>query len=297
MNDTQTDITRTDDTRAHIRQRLGSLSSSEARVARYLADHAEQALLLSAAQVAELAGTSDTTVVRTARSLGYSGWSDLRRAFGAEITKNSHPAARLTTRLKVTKHESTQSLIHTVFDEARDRLEISRDDVDAAAFERAVDHLVSAGTVHTFGVGVSALCASYLAIKLTRLDIKAREATGMGFTFADDLMRLSPGDALVLFAPGRSFRELDVAFDEAERVGVPTVLFTGLHRHQYDDRADAVIRCAGSAGGLTGDTLSALVAADALLLAVSHRGSTSARDASRRLNRLRRELRRGTPTS
>lgn len=285
--------------RATIEAALGALSASERRVASFILEHPEQASLLNAGQVAELAGTSDTTVVRASRSIGFTGWTDLRRTLGAELTRATHPTARLTTRLSVTKRDSTRSLITTVFEEARDRLEISQADIDDTEFKRAVAALHGAHTVHTFGVGASSACAAYLATKLGRLGLQAHTAAGMGFTFADDLMQLRSGDALVLFAPGRPFAELDLAVAEARRLGIPTVLFTGRHRHEYDTRADILIRCAGSAGGLTGETLSALVAADALVLALSQQTADASRAASQRLNGLRRELRRPTtgPTS
>ncbi|MFF8816919.1 MULTISPECIES: MurR/RpiR family transcriptional regulator [Leucobacter] len=283
--------------RARIDAAASELSASETRVARFILEHAEQALLLSAAQVAELTGTSDTTVVRASRSLGFTGWTDLRRAIGAEITQITHPAARLSTRLNVTKRGSTRSLIATVFEEARERLEISQDDIVDTEFERAVEALRDASMIHTFGVGASAACASYLSTKLARIGLRARQASGMGFTFADDLMLLRTGDALVLFAPGRPFTELDLALAEARRLGVCSVLFTGRHRHEYDSRADIVIRCAGSAGGLTGETLSALVAADALTLAISQQTAAASKTASQHLNGLRRELRRPASTA
>ncbi len=278
-----------------LARRLPSLTASEGRVARYIEAQPEQALLLSAARLAEHALTSDATVVRTARALGYSGWPDMRRALGAQLTLQTHPEARLATRLKVAANESTAGLIDTVFEEARERLALSRDDIDPSQFERASAALLEARSVFVFGVGVSAFCAGYFTAKLVRQGLRAGHMTGMGFQMADNLLRIDEGDALVLFAPGRTFRELDLAFAEAARVGARTVLFTGRHRHDYDERADAVIRVAGSAGGLTGETLSALVAADALLLALARHRPEGSRVSSKRLNRLRRELRRAQP--
>lgn len=279
-----------------IARLLPSLTASEVRVARFIAEQPEQTLLLSAAQMADNTFTSDTTVVRTARTLGYTGWPELRRALGAQLSLRRHPEARLTTRLRVTAKETTVGLIDTVFEEARDRLALSREDIDPQHFERATQFLLDADSSFVFGVGVSASCADYFSAKLVRLGLRAQQITGMGFQMADGLLRLGEHDALVLFAPGRTFRELDVAFAEAACVGARTILITGRHRHEYDDRADAVIRVAGSAGGLTGETLSALVAADALVLAVAQRRPSGARASSKRLNRLRRELRRSQPT-
>jgi hypothetical protein len=49
---------------------LESLTPAEQRMARFFVDQKKAVLLGSAAEIAHLAGTSDATVVRTARSLG-----------------------------------------------------------------------------------------------------------------------------------------------------------------------------------------------------------------------------------
>src|SRR5207237_1469383 len=59
------------------------LAPAERRVAELLLDLGPAATLLSAAALADQLGTSDATVVRTAKALGYSGLAELRRALAA----------------------------------------------------------------------------------------------------------------------------------------------------------------------------------------------------------------------
>ncbi len=283
------------DVLARIAERLPSLTASEARIAGYVAEHPHQALLLSAVQLGELVGASDMSVLRAARSLGYGGWPELRRALGSQISLTTHPASRLSTRLKVTRRESEESLLDIVFEEARERLAISRSYLEADAFARAVRMVSAASTVHVFGVGVSSVSAEYLTTKLLRRGIVARKAPGMGFAFADSLLGLREGDLFIAFAPGRPFSELDVAFAEAGRLGVSTLLFTDKYRDDYVDRVSCVLRTASSAGGLTGENFPAMVAVDALILALGHVDPQTAMDTSRRLNRIRRALRKNPP--
>lgn len=279
------------DVLARIHERLSGLTAGETKVAQYIAEQPEQALLMSAVQLGEVLGASDMTVVRTARSLGFTGWPELRRALGSQLALTVHPAKRLSTRLTVTKRESHGSLLDIVFEEARERLATSRAYLDSEAFSRAV-HLVSAArTVHSFGVGVSSVSAEYLTTKLLRRGVVARNAEGMGFAFADSLLGVRAGDLLVAFAPGREFSELDVAFAEAQRLGATTLLFTDKYRDAYVDRVDCVIRTASSAGGLTGENFPSMVAIDALVLAVGHVDPDAALATSRRLNKIRRALR------
>ncbi|MCS3426515.1 MurR/RpiR family transcriptional regulator [Leucobacter aridicollis] len=280
------------DVLTRISERMSELTAGEAKVAQYISELPEQALLMSAVQLGDVLGASDMTVVRTARSLGFTGWPELRRALGSQLALTVHPAKRLSTRLTVTKRESHSSLLDIVFEEARERLATSRSYLDAEEFSRAVRLVTAAGTVHSFGVGVSSASAEYLTTKLLRRGIVARTAHGMGFAFADSLLGLRAGDLLVAFAPGREFSELDVAFAEARRLGASTILFTDKYRDAYVDRVDCVLRTASSAGGLTGENFPPMVAIDALVLAVGHVAPESALETSRRLNKMRRALRR-----
>lgn len=275
-----------------IGERLPELTAGESRIAQYIAEQPEQALLMSAVQIGETLGASDMTVLRTARSLGYTGWPELRRALGSQLALALHPTQRLSTRLTVTSRESHASLLDIVFEEARERLATSRTALDPEAFSRAVRMVSAAKTVHVFGVGVSSVSAEYLAVKLLREGVVARHTKNMGFAFADALLALREGDLLVAFAPGRQFTELDVAFSEAKRLGVSTLLFTDKYRDAYLERVDCVLRTTSSAGGLTGENFPAMVAADALVLALGHVDPDGALASSRRLNKLRRALRR-----
>lgn len=276
---------------ARITARSADLSGAELRVAQYLQHNAQQAVFLSSARVAALSGTSDTTVTRAARALGFAGWAELKRTLGAEVNRSSPSAGRTTTRLRVTRDASTAELIETLFEEARERLAISTEDLDPRAFDMAVEMLGSAEQVLAYGVGTSRLCAEYLAVKLQRIGVRARPATAMGFAFADDMLSIGPRDVVIVYAPGRPFVEIEVLFDHVRRLGGRSILVTGLHRNEYDDQVDCVLRVAGSPGGLTGELLTPSVATDALLLALAQGDATRATDTSRSLNRLRRALR------
>src|SRR6266516_4271240 len=69
------------DTTMSLAARLERLTSpAERKVADYLAVAGARAAPMSAQEIAEAVGTSDATVVRTAKSLGYRSLRDLRHA-------------------------------------------------------------------------------------------------------------------------------------------------------------------------------------------------------------------------
>src|SRR5437763_14812271 len=71
------------------------LSPKERAVAQFYADHREEAAFLSAAEIAQRLGTSDATVVRAVKALGYTGIPELRRELIDALRARGTPAVRL----------------------------------------------------------------------------------------------------------------------------------------------------------------------------------------------------------
>src|SRR5215813_1745565 len=92
----------------------GKLSAAELAVANFIGTNREEVLLASALELGEKIGTSDATVIRTAKALGFAGLDPLRRQLAAELRASLSPAARLTRTLGDVSHASASPLALTV---------------------------------------------------------------------------------------------------------------------------------------------------------------------------------------
>jgi len=61
----------------------------------YFRENREEVMVASAAILASRIGTSDATVIRAVKALGYSGLDALRQDLAAELRRNLSPASRL----------------------------------------------------------------------------------------------------------------------------------------------------------------------------------------------------------
>ncbi|MBN9551672.1 MAG: MurR/RpiR family transcriptional regulator, partial [Alphaproteobacteria bacterium] len=93
---------------------LEALPPAEQRMARFFVGQKQAVLLGSAAEIAALAGASDATVVRTARSLGFESLSALRQMLLADLTGTASPAGRRAHTLQETGGDSASALRHVV---------------------------------------------------------------------------------------------------------------------------------------------------------------------------------------
>jgi DNA-binding MurR/RpiR family transcriptional regulator len=275
--------------RERIAARIGGMSRAERRVAEYLRDNAEHVIFATAEQIGAASDTSDATVVRTAKTLGYSGLLELKYSLGQQVLNATKPSIRLRNRIMQAGTE-TQSMLAHVFGEASERLAETRRLLDPAEFERTVDAFANAREILAIGYGPSEWVARYLVLRLNRLGRRAR-ATGMtGFRLADDLMPLTSDDLVAIFLPGRHLREIDTVLAHTSGLGARSVLFSYLLRQEFGDRVDIVLPAIHSASGFSGETLSSQVLTDAILLGVAARDRDRATNSSELLNQLRRPL-------
>jgi DNA-binding MurR/RpiR family transcriptional regulator len=271
-----------------ITGRLGMMPKAERKVAEYLRTHSREAIFATAEQIAAAAGTSDATVVRTARSLGYAGLLELRHSLTRQVVRATSPApppGRPDERVS-----ATAALLDRVFTEAAQRLADTCRLTAEDAFDTAVEALAGAREVLAFGIGPSESVAAYLALRLRRIGRRARVSGATGFRLADDLLELGRGDVVVLYSPGRLLAELEIVLDHATAVGARAVLISGSLAPVYADRVHVSLLAVDSDTGSTGEGLPSQVLTDALVLAVRAEDETRATERAELLTGLRSEL-------
>jgi DNA-binding MurR/RpiR family transcriptional regulator len=144
--------------------------------------------------------------------------------------------------------------------------------------------------VFCYGVAASELAARHLALSLGRLGRRSRFIGATGFAFADSLLPIGRGDAVVVFQPGRPLAELTVLVERERAVGAKIVLVTNNLGDAFEGDIEAVLTAAPSPTHITAESLTGLVVADALLLALTTPDETRAVETSHQLTALREQL-------
>ncbi|MFE1484116.1 MULTISPECIES: MurR/RpiR family transcriptional regulator [Streptomyces] len=276
--------------RVAIRDQWNDLSTSERAVAQYLVSApVEQLLFASAQQLGAASSTSNATVVRALQRLGYAGLPALKRELANDFTSAVAPEVRLKRRIAHVGQD-LDSIWTDVFDEAQERIDQARRLTGPDSLKRAVAVLAEAREVFAYGVAASEPGARHLALALGRIGRRARAVSETGFALADQLLALGQGDAVVIFQPGRRLMELSVLMERARSVGAKVVLVTDELGEAYADRVEAVLTAPHTPTGITAESLTGLLVADALLLALATLDEDRAVDSSHQLTALREQL-------
>src|SRR5436190_415572 len=277
---------------ATMEERLAAseLSPAERRVARFLADHREEAAFLSAVEIGGELGTSDATVVRTVKRLGYAGLGELRRELIDALRARATPAVRLGRTL-----EAAGGDVARAFDQALDQeiafIEIARDRVDVEDVLRAVDVLRAADRVVCAGIGPSGALADYVALRLARFGRQTLPVTATGLRLADALLQLRRGDTLLLLAHDELDPDSDETLRRANELELPVLLITDSLGPKLAERVDVALAAPRSVAGAFGTAGATVALLDALLLAFATAERAASLAALRELNELRSRVR------
>jgi DNA-binding MurR/RpiR family transcriptional regulator len=281
-----------DRTLRHAGQRLGAAGL---RVAKFIDDNRQLVLASSAAALGERIGTSDATVLRTIQTLGFPSLADLKAAIlKSEVV--STPADDMR-RTLVDLDKTTREALDGILDAHQDGLKVLRSPNCRAQIAAAVRLLEGAERIVVFGIGPSSALASYVSILLGRSGRRNRTINATGSMLADQLLDLHEGDALLVLAYGRLYREVKALFAEARALSLPTVLITEADDTPLAKLADVCVAIPRGRPGQVALHGATLVGLEALILALAAAKPDAALASLDNLNRLRRATETQTRTT
>lgn len=272
-----------------VAERFAQMSPAEQRVVQFFRDNREEVLIASAAALAAKADTSDATVVRAAKALGFSGLEDLRRTLADELRSSLSPAQRLTKTLGEVGDSLSAAFAMTLDIHLRS-LEALRHSITPGLFEQAVDTIVAAKRVIVFGLGPSAAIANYLVVQLVRFGLDASSLTNTGLLFADDLQRLREGDLVIMLAYGRIYAELAALLDEIDRRRLRSILVTDTLAASLRHRVDLVLQVPRGHAEMLSMHTATLGFVEALLVGVAAKRPGETLTSLKALNETRQKL-------
>ncbi|QYN18982.1 MurR/RpiR family transcriptional regulator [Amycolatopsis sp. DSM 110486] len=273
-----------------VAARREGLTATELKVASYLASHPDEVAFASADALGRATETSDATVIRTVKALGYTGMPALKRILQEQVREHLTPAGRLGRRVDVVG-SAPDDLLSNVFTESILLLQEAQRSIRSDQFAAAVVALSSAREVVVMGTGALGMLGRYLTLRLTRFGYRTRDALTSGFLLADDLLRLTEQDVVVLVVHEKVTVEIEVALDHCREVGAKVILVTDTLGEALRDRVSIVLTTPAGSSQMYKMQTTTLALFEALTLAIAAQQQEPALHAMALMNRLRDELR------
>lgn len=178
-----------------IRQNARSFSKGQRLIAKYIEEHYDKVAFMTASKLGSVVGVSESTVVRFATEIGYSGYPALQQAM-QEMIRN-----RLTSvqRLEITSNNTPlERLLDASLDQDIDMIRRTKENISHEAFYSAADALVKAKRVYIIGAGSSLAIATFLShyFSLVFDSVQLINATSEA-QILQQMVHIGEGDAMI----------------------------------------------------------------------------------------------------
>ncbi|MGC9668689.1 MurR/RpiR family transcriptional regulator [Planosporangium sp. 12N6] len=254
---------------------LPSLSPAEQRVARVVIEDAGSVAQLTITELAKRARTSETTVIRFCRTLGFTGYPQLRLTLAAEagrVPDDGSPERAMGSDISPSD-DLTEVVEKIAFADAR-AIEDTAAQLDVAVLARVVDAVAAARRVDIYGVGASAFVAQDFQQKLHRIGRVAYAWSDLHVALTSAALLTEHDVAFGISHTGATMDTIE-AFAEAGRQGALTVALTNFPKSPITRVADLVLTTAAREttfrSGAMASRLAQLTVVDCVFVGVAQR--------------------------
>ena len=203
-------------------------SKGQKKLADYIRRDYDKAAFLTAARMGEVVGVSESTVVRFATALGYSGYPAFQKALEEMVRTRLNSIQRM----EVTYGRITQGeILASVLQSDIEKIKLTMESIDHEAFELAVETILKARKVYVVGIRSCAPLASFLSFYLNLLceDVTAVSTNSASEIF-EQLLRIGEEDVIIgISFPRYSMRTLKALEFASNRKAKVITLTDSIH--------------------------------------------------------------------
>ena len=203
-------------------------SKGQKKLADYIRRDYDKAAFLTAAKMGQVVGVSESTVVRFATALGYSGYPAFQKALEEMVRTRLNSIQRM----EVTYGRITQGeILASVLQSDIEKIKLTMESIDHEAFELAVETILKARKVYVVGIRSCAPLASFLSFYLNLLceDVTAVSTNSASEIF-EQLLRIGEEDVIIgISFPRYSMRTLKALEFASNRKAKVITLTDSIH--------------------------------------------------------------------
>jgi DNA-binding MurR/RpiR family transcriptional regulator len=217
--------------RAEIARRHPRFADRLKVIAEFALDHPTDMALRTVAEVAQRAKVQPSAIVRFARALGYSGFTEMQQVFRSRLVASIAPSyrERITGLRRDGRFRDTgnaRAVLERFASEGMVSLESLQDSVREKDLARAIALLGAAHTIYVLGLGGSFPVAAHLTYVLRKLGRRVVLLDGLGSALGEQAVSATPQDALIAISFKTYNPDTARLFPDLVARGVPAVSIT-----------------------------------------------------------------------
>lgn len=207
-----------------IQNKMSDFSKGQKLIAKYIEEHYDKVAFMTASKLGATVGVSESTVVRFATEIGYTGYPELQQAM-QEMIRNKLTSVQ---RMEVTADRIGDSdVLDSVFNQDIDIIRRTMEETSHEAFYRSVDAIVSARKIFILGARSSSALATFLSYYFNLIfdNVLLVQCTSEGEIF-EQMIRIDNKDVVIGISFPRYSRKAVKAMDFAHKSGATVIAIT-----------------------------------------------------------------------
>lgn len=251
-----------------IQERFSKLSKGQKLIAEYILNNYDKAAFMTAAKLGVAVGVSESTVVRFANELNFSGYPKLQKAL-QELIKN-----KLTTvqRLELSNDfVSDGDALKGVLKADTENIRATLEKINPDIFENVVNSIYKAKTIYVIGLRSSTALAEFLGFYLNIILKNVRIVSyGISDIF-EQVINIKEGDLVIgIGFPRYAAKTIDI-LDFAKSKGAEVVALTDSLLSPLATKADYTLIAQSNMASFVDSLVAPLSVINALIIAIGMR--------------------------
>lgn len=208
-----------------------NLSSAEKRAAEYILEHARDVVMMNISDLAQRSGSSEATIVRMCKHLGYQGYHQMRLLMSHDIGKSQSA-----------REEDVQirSAMH-LFQESAKRVQMLAESIDMDTLLKAAQIIKTSRLVFVVAAGNTTPIANDLGFRLERYGIPCSYSV-LPEQFLNHVSLGTKEDVIIAISRSGASRPVVQAMELAKKKAMRSIVISGEVKTQLSEDADCVLR-------------------------------------------------------
>ena len=252
-----------------IEERLPEMSKSHKLIAGYIKNSGEIAAYLTATKLGAAIGVSESTVVRFALEMGFSGYPEFQSVLQQSLRSKLTAVQRIDVADNMLSDSKVASGILTA---DMNNIKESLANLDEASFNQAVDTICSAKNIFIIGIRSSSMLADFLNHYLCYMfgNVKLLFSNSTNELF-EQIFRITSDDVLVAISFPRYSSRTKLAAEFAKKKGASVIAITDSDSSPIASYADSKLYAKSDMASFVDSLVAPLSIINALIAAIGRK--------------------------
>lgn len=267
-----------------IQKKMATFSKGQRLIAKYIMEHYDRVAFMTASRLGATVGVSESTVVRFATEIGYTGYPELQQAM-QEMIRNKLTSVQ---RMNVTANRiGTNDILDSVFTQDMDIIRCTMEETSHENFYAAADAIANARRVYVLGARSSLALATFISyyLKLLLENVILVQSTSEAEIF-EQMIRIDEGDVVIGISFPRYSRKAVKAMNFARKSGAKVVAITDSSLSPLAQPADYLLLARSDIASIVDSLCAPLSLINALIVTIAMKRKKDAEETFTKLEGL-----------